>query len=244
MPTNPMVVTLDHFNDMRTNFQQHYFLSNCNSSFGGQDIQISWSSFYNAVHNFMTAGGCAANAVALRFVLCYDTNSNALYLRMQICTMTSAGQGTYNLVTSNCAWYVITNGSIATTTVTDLYDQNYLDNFYYCDSGTCSANTVVNLASDTSETVFVRNLVLPWGLEVQKVYTDDGQPNNATICFAAVSPGNSSPAVTYPHSIAVYLRNGNGVALLDNTTYTQPFKNKAADFGTICPPNCNVYILQ
>ncbi len=244
MPTNPMVVTLDQFNNMRTYFQQRYFLSGCNTSFGGQDIQIPWSAFSTAVHNFMSASGCVATAVALRFVLCYDPNANALYLRMQICTMAPSGTpNTYNLNTGTCAWYSISDAGLATTTVTDLYDQNYLDYFYYCDSPVCDPSTSINLASDTGATTYVRNVVFPWGQEVQKVFADDGLPTNASICFAAGSYSKVSPSLADPHTLAIYLRDKNGTPLLDNVPYNQPFKNKAADVGTLCPPHCDMYIL-
>ena len=133
---NPMVITLNHFETMQKNFQQHYFLANCNSDFGGQDIQVPWDSFALAVQNFIKSSKASPDTVAMRFVLCYDTANNALFLRMQICTMTATSDpNTFNLDTTNCAWYTIEDGSLAPTAITDLFDQNYVDNFYYCDKG-------------------------------------------------------------------------------------------------------------
>ncbi len=244
MPTNPMVVNLTQFNTMRTQFQQHYFLANCGTGFGGQDIQISVSSLITAVQAYMAASGTAANNVALRFVLCYDTSTSALYLRLQICAMTATSDPKkYDLVATNCAWYKIQGTSITTTTVTDLYDQNYLNSFYYTSSGTCSSSTAVHLSSDSSATIFVRNVVFP-GSELLSIYSDNGNPQGAKICFASISyaANNPSPAVAYPHSLAIYLRDSSGTALLDDTTYTQDFKMKAGDYATTCPPHCNVYI--
>ena len=246
MPTNPMVVTLTQYNTMRSSFQSHYYLSNCVSNFGGQDLQISWASLNTAVQNFINSSGAAVGTVALRFVLCYDTGGNALYLRLQICKLTATGDpNTFDLDTTNCAWYKIQGTTLSSSNVTDLYDQNYLDNFYYCDSVNCNPNTLVNLASDTGEVTFVRNLVFPWTQEIQKIDTDNGNPQACKICFASISyaAGNPSPAVAYPHSLAIYMRNGSGTALLDDRTYAQEFKMKAGDAGTLCPPHCSVYIL-
>jgi len=242
---NPMVVNLTQYNTMRTTFQAHYFLSNCGTGFGGQDIQISWSTFSGYVQAFITATGATASTVALRFVLCYDTGNAELYLRLQICTMTATNDpDIFDLDTTNCAWYKIQGTSMTSSNVTNLYDQDYLDNFYYCASGTCNPNALVNLASDTGAVTYVRNVVFPWTQEVLEIDTDNGNPQGCKVCFAAISyaAGNASPAVAYPHSLAVYMRKSDGTVLLDDTTYLREFKRKAGDFGTPCPPHCNVYI--
>ncbi len=238
-----MVITLEHFDKMRAHFKHHYFLSGCNSKFGGQDIQVPWSSFALVVENFIKSTGAAPGTVALRFVLCYDTNKNALFLRMQICTMTPSGQPrTFDLDTTNAAWYTIEDGSLAPTAITDLFDQNYLDNFYYCDTGVCDPNTLVNLASDTAGAVFVRNLVFPWIQEVRKIFVDNGAPAGAILNFAAGSHDKTSPVLAHPHTLLVYLRQKDGTQMLDNVVYDLEFQMKAGDVGTLCPPNCGVYI--
>ena len=242
---NPMVITLDHFNTMRENFKQHYFLSKCNSNFGGQDIQIPWMSFSLVVENFIKSTQIKPDTVALRFVLCYDSMKNELYLRLQICTMVPiAGKpNAFNLDTKNCAWYTIANGSIAPTGVIDPYDQNYLNNFYYCDANICSPDSLVNLASDTGAEKFVRNLVFPWTEEIQKLHIDNGSPTNATICFAAGSHDKSSPVLDHPHALVIYLRKYDSTPLLDNKEYPLEFQMKAGDMGTLCPTFCGVYVL-
>ena len=242
---NPMVITLDHFNTMRENFKQHYFLSQCNANFGGQDIQIPWPSFALAVQNFIQDTHANPNNVALRFVLCYDTQKNELYLRLQICTMIASAKqpNTFILDTTKCAWYTIANGSIAPTGVTDLFDQNYLNSFYYCEANICSPASLINLASDKDATRFVRNIVFPWTAELEKIYNDNGTPPNASVCFAAASEVKGSPVVTYPHTLAIYLRQGDGTMMIDNKEYPVEFKMKAGDMGTLCPSVCAVYVL-
>ena len=244
MPQNPMVITLEHFDKMRAHFKNHYFLSGCNSNFGGQDIQVPWSSFSLVVQNFIKSTGAAPDTVAMRFVLCYDTNKNALFLRMQICTMVATGQpDTFDLDTTNAAWYTIEDGSLAPTAITDLFDQNYLNNFYYCDTGVCNPNTLVNLASDTAGAVFVRNLVFPWTKEIQKIHVDNSTPANAIINFAAGSHDKTSAVLAHPHTLLIYLRKHDGTPMLDNVVYNLEFQMKAGNYATLCPPTCGVYIL-
>ena len=101
----------------------------------------------------------------------------------------------------------------------------------------------MNLASDTSAAIFVRNLVFPWTQELQKINTDNGSPSNAIICFAAASHDNTSPVVDHPHALAIYLRKHDGTALMDDKEYALEFQMKAGDMGSLCPSNCGVYIL-
>ena len=242
---NPMVITLDHFNKLREHFKQHYFLSNCNANFGGQDIQIPWNSFAFIVQNFIASTQAKPDRVAFRFVHCFDSQKNELYLRLQLCTMVQdpAKPTYFKLDTTKCEWYTIEDGSIAPTGVTDLYDQNYLNNFYYCEADICSVTTLVNLASDKDATKFVRNQVFPWTQELYCLFTDNSNPQNTTICFAAGAHEGASPAVKYPHNLVIYLRQKDGTPLMDNTIYNLEFQMKAADYSTLCPSVCNVYIL-
>lgn len=237
---NPMVVNLDAFNAGRNNFRQQYFLDQCNTSFGGQETTVSWSAISNAVSQFIGSTGCSAETVALRFVHCYDPTMNSLYLRMQICTMEASGTpNVYNLVTDPCAWYQIYNGQLTTTTDTTLRDDNYFTYFYYCTSAPCSEETLQNLADDTS--LYVCNQVLPWSIEIQKMFSDNNGPQGAILCFAACSYAQSS-GVGFPHALYVFLRNAQGVAMIDNQTYPNAFQMKACDMGTLCPAHCDVYV--
>jgi len=241
--SNPMAVSLDNYNAGRTGFTQHYFLDECNTDFGGQDIQLSWSSFASAVTNFISANDVEADTVALRFVYCYDTTGNALYLRLQICTMMPDPKlpNTYDLVASPCAWYAIENGNITATTDTDLFDQAYLSYFYYCSAVICSEGNLINLASDTAATTYARTVVLPWSAEILQMYLDNSSPDNAILCFAACA-FQASSVCTYPHTLVLYLIDGSGNTLMDNSVVSG-FEMKGADMGTTCPEICNVYVL-
>lgn len=244
---NPMVITLDHFNLMRENFKRHYFLSQCNPNFGGQEIQVPWNAFSLAVFNFISANSVDPNAVAIRFVHCYDVSGNVLYERMQILTMTPV-QGhphMFKLVDSPCEWYKLVNGTIVPTTDTALFDQDYLNYFYYCTALlNCTPSSLENLAKDEPATKYARTVTMPWGLEISKLFTDNGSPQNATLCIDAVCHLTIlPPAAHFQHGLALYLRNADGTPMLDNKTGSAPFYYKAADYGTMCPPDCSKYIL-
>lgn len=239
--SDPRVVDLSTFNTRRSNFQAHYFLSNCNTSFGGQDFGVNWDDFATLVNSFATDNNISISDVALRFVLCYDATANVLFLRVQICSMTASGTpGTYNLVTTPSAWFALKNGSITTTTDTSLSDSTYMNNFYYCGTTPCSSGSSELLANNT---IYVKNLVFPWESEILAMYQDNSSPSSATLNFAATSYVRASGTdVQYPHDLVLYLKNSSGTALLDNTTYAATFENKGADYGTMCPSYCNVYI--
>lgn len=244
---NPMVITLDHFNKMRDHFKKHYFLSNCNVNFGGQEIQVPWNSFSLAIHNFINANNVPPHTVAIRFVHCYDVKLNVLYLRMQILTMSPvAGQPrTFALNDRPCAWYKLANGTIVPTSDTALFDQDYLNYFYYCDSHQCSPATLHNLAADQGGVLYARTVTMPWGQELSQLYADNGSPANATLCLDAASRMSLvPPSVKFEHSIVLYLRKHDGTPMLDNNPGGLPFHNKGADMGTMCPPYCGVYILR
>src|SRR4051812_31104453 len=112
-PNNPMVVTLDQFDQMRDSFKAHYFLSQCDVNFGGQEIQVSWDSFSLAIYNFTSTYKVAESSVVVRFVHCYDVTNSVLYLRMQILTMDPTRDPyIYTLNDSVCDWYELSNGVI------------------------------------------------------------------------------------------------------------------------------------
>jgi hypothetical protein len=76
------------------------------------------------------------------------------------------------------------------------------------------------------------------------MYLQNGSPANASVCFGACSFATAGLGpVMFPHGMVIYLKNSNGEALLNNENYIVVFENKGCDVGTVCPPNCNVYIL-
>ena len=244
-PDELMAFTLNQFELQRRNFKSHYFLKDCNPNFGGQEVQVPWNSFSLAIHNFVTANKVNPEEVAIRFVICYNPKNNVLYLRMQILPMAPV-EGEpfmFKLIESPCAWYELSNSTIVPTTNTDLFDAEYLNYFYYCAADQCSTDTAQNLAEDKDAVLYARTIVMPWQIEFYKLYVENESPSNATLCLDAGSLQSLDSKIEYQHSIIGYLRAEDGTPLLDNGAYKMAFVKKAANLGTSCPPNCNLYIL-
>lgn len=243
--TDPREITLHEYNEGRTHFDNHYYvlLNNEPVTFYGKDFHIAWADLENAVDNFCNTYSKNAEDVAIRLVHCYNTAQQAIYMRMQVCTMTEPGAGglppnEQALITTDCTWYSIGEGMIQLTTDNNLSDTDYLNSFYYTDNEGISYQKL----SDGPDT-YVKNLVYPWASEILAMYEANNSPMNAMIHFAACSYIESPTLsnVTWPHGNVLYL-SVNDVPLLDNEDWMVIFENKGADSATLCPPNCGVYI--
>ncbi|MES2703440.1 MAG: hypothetical protein V4649_12425 [Bacteroidota bacterium] len=240
---NPMAVTLSQFKQAQADFQAHYFLADCGTNFGGQSITLSWSALQTEVTAYMNATGARADEVALRFVICFDGQN--LYLRMEICSMVYQSPNNYSLDSSQSSWFAINANGLNPTNDTDLFNVTYLSDFYYCDAVQCSAASLEQLSSDTAELKYVRNIVMPWGLEILLMY--NANPTAAYITFNAASfykgGASGSPGVDWPHVLVLYLENENNEVLMDDKGYTDSFAMKGCDMGSLCPATCNACII-
>lgn len=245
--SDPRVISLEAYENGRANFDLHYYYTMAQSSFGGQVIEIPWNDLQTAVDNFVSTAAVPENEVALRFVHCFDTATESLYLRLQICQMVQSETPpppgalmVYDIVTTNAVWYKIGEGTLTPAINQSLLGMEYLNNFYYKTEPQAAVMEQLTEGPDK----YVKNLVLPWAQEVQLMYMENGSPENAGIHFAACSYTESREYsnVLWPHGMVIYLSNSSGEAMLDNDTYVSIFHNKGADMSTLCPPNCNVYI--
>lgn len=237
-----LAVSLTQFNSATADFTAHYALDQCGNGFGGTDIQVPWSDFAAAVNDFIAVNKIRdSKTVALRFVHCYDGTD--LYLRLQILTMTlRQGSNIYDLndtPPSPVAWYRIDQNGINSTTDTELEDTSYLENFYYSSTVPCDAASQERLAGDGG-TKFARNFVLAWGLQVSNLDGDNGNPQGASVNFAASAFFNSNLNL-YQHCCIIYLREANGTALLNDVIGPVKYEGKGCDMATMCPPTCHVY---
>lgn len=245
---DPRVISLQDYIDGRANFSLHYYYTSAQASFGGQVIEIPWGPLNDAVQQYMDATETSAEDVAMRFVHCFDPGpAGELYLRLQICKLVPTAdppppgvEQVFLLDTTDATWYSINNGSLEPTDNQDLYGTEYLNNFYYKFEPQAQEMEVLAAGPDK----YVKNLVLPWGDEILKVYQQNGSPANANINFAACSyistPEHAN--VEWPHGMVIFLSNNQGEPYLDNNNYISIFHNKGADYGSLCPPNCNVYL--
>lgn len=242
------VIDLAQFDNGRDDFEAHYCLSNYDTNFGGQDFKVSWDDFYTCIDDYSTNNNIPESEIAIRLVICYDTSNNILYLRMQLCKLVSTtdkshGRDIYDLDTQDVDWYELREDDVSTTTTTDLSDSDYLDYFYYSSTPLPTTDPLEKLADGTTNE-YVENTTFPWS-QILDMYEDNGSPDDVYLHFASCSytevySGDSG--VTWPHMLVLYLSDESG-NLLDNIADpTDIFLNKGADFATLCPPNCNIYI--
>ncbi|MCB0700028.1 MAG: hypothetical protein H6551_00365 [Chitinophagales bacterium] len=244
--TDPRVISLQEYTDGRANFDLHYYYTSAEAAFGGKVNDAQWDDLQNAVDNYCSTAGVPHAEVALRFVHCFDPVPGNMYQRLQICRMvpqppSGSNEEIFDLDTTDAQWYEIKDGAFNPTPDDDLYGQDYLNDFYYkVEPQTMEMEQLV-LGPDK----YVKNLVFPWENEVLRMYAENGSPASAGIHFAACSytaeyPGYAN--VDWPHGMVIYLSDSNGQPYLNNEDYITIFHNKGADMGTLCPPNCGVYI--
>lgn len=247
--SDPRVISLDMYNEGRDNFTLHYYYTSAEASFGGQVIDIPWDNLQTAVDDYAGQTGTEPVDIALRFVHCFESGpAGHLYLRVQICKMVESAappppgaSKVYDLDTTGSLWYEIKNSMIHPTPDETLEGQVYLNEMYYKKE---PQDTELQQLV-TGPTKFVKNLVMPWGQEILQMYASNGTPENAGVNFAACSYMTSPERanVAWPHGMVIYLSDSAGVPMLDNDDYISLFHNKGADYASLCPPNCNVYIL-
>lgn len=245
---DPRVIDLQEYYDGRDNFHLHYYYTSAEAAFGGQVVDIPWSGLQQAVEQYITATSTQPDDVALRFVHCFEpAPAGHLFLRMQICKLVPSQEPpppgasqVYNLDTTGSMWYELKNGAINPTSDEALEGIVYLENFYY---KTEPQSAEMQCLIDGPDK-YVKNLVLPWGLEILEMYMQNGQPDGGGVHFAACSYTTTPEYanVMWPHGMVIYLSNSEGVPLLDNGNYLTIFHNKGADMSTLCPPHCGVYI--
>ncbi len=245
---DPRVIDLQEYYDGRDNFHLHYYFTTTEAAFGGQVIDVQWADLQNAVNQYMAATGKLPEDVALRFVHCFEpAPAGHLYLRMQVCSLVASqvppppgGSQVYDLDTTGSLWFELKHGAVTPTTDESLEGIEYLQNFYYkIDPQSQEMECLID-----GPTKYVKNLVLPWGMEILQMYIQNGSPEGGGIHFASCSY-TTTPAyanVMWPHGMVIYLSNSSGEPLLDNGNYLTIFHNKGADMATMCPPNCNIYI--
>lgn len=245
--TDPRAITLTEYNEGKANFEMHYFHSAEALPFGGKDFSFLWSDLENNVKNFIAQTGIPSNEVCLRFVHCFDSATESLYLRLQICKMVETpiidyGKQLYMLDDSACVWLSLKQDECVATPEHTLEDVNYLSNFYYTPVEGAQA---MECLIEGGPNKFVRNLVFPWEEEIQQMYIDNNSPSGASVNFASCSythHNEGDESVAWPHGLVIYLSDASGAKMLNDDEYISIFRNRGADVSTLCPPLCNAYL--
>lgn len=246
-PLNPMVITKDEYEIGRKNFIEHYYLEGCDCKFGGQDLEIPWQQLEEAVSSYSKEN--EIQDVALRMVYCYNPVDEEMNLRIQLCEMQESAQiaNTYNLIDDVCEWYKIEESELVACQDHNLYSNTYFNNFYYCANPPCDGANAQLLADGAAQQLYARTITFPWDMEVMQMYKDNGYPDDAKLCFGATSyvHGNSGDSnIAYPHGLVLYLKDADGYPMLNNDRDSVAiFHNKGADYATLCPKYCGIYVV-
>jgi hypothetical protein len=219
------------FLQARTDFKNNYFLENEGTDFTSEFL-VKVTDLNNIVQNC----GIETSVLGFQCIHRYDTGSAQWYQCLVCCTIAiapvSPGASAHTIAAQTTGYIMRNTAGMPSTPNTESQDPDYFDNFYYSNGQQLSANPN-----------FVQSNVMPW-TELDLLLSDNGKSwtdANLDFKFASCSFQYVLGPIDWPHNIAVCL-NENGSDLLDDTLYTETFKNKAADMGTACPPNCGVYI--
>lgn len=197
-----------------------------------------------------------ANNLLLRFIFRYDLPAANWYLTMQSCAMVherndpGISKVVYDVYESNIFHKIVNAYSpIILDTNPTHFATNYFNNFYYSTDG---GATTVNLTSDdSSHSKYVGNVLFPWDKEIKELAEDNDvyDPTESQIvrlkffsCSFQFSLPSSYAGIEWPHGVLLCI-NENGRDRLKNRDSVLSFCDLAANFGTMCPPNCFLYIV-
>ena len=193
----------------------------------------------------------------LKFIHRYDQTELKWFLTMAFCEKQTQiadpdglGRTIFPLIEKGPRYDII-DGKISLSTFADNYDTEYFD-------GVCYYDGAEYLLLNTSE--HVKHVIFPWQDEILTMINDNypsgAIPANVYMVFASCSfsceilPGGPFQtiafpfaAIRYPHGLVIYL-NEDGADRLNNDDTITTFRNRGADYSTMCPPDshCPVYI--
>src|SRR5690606_33063816 len=115
---NPMEITLADYHQGVQNFENHYYLEGSGTEFGGKDFCLPYTDIEDVIQAFEWDNDILPENVAVRFIHCFDEDTQSLYLRMQLCTMHLTGEvidghRIYALSFETCAWYNLMQDSLS-----------------------------------------------------------------------------------------------------------------------------------
>jgi hypothetical protein len=223
--------------NLKTDFLSHYSVSEEDTALQN-DLEFSWTDFKDSV-----LGALDPDETIIRFTHRYDPETTKWYLTAAQYSFDGyTGPGNYSVSGPEDLFDLNADGTITPyedgleMDGSNYYDPEYFSNVLYDDEA-------VELSTNVS------SVLISWE-ELKQLHCDNknSHPNEALfkIRFCSISPDCTSDpgyaSVTFPHTIAAYMIY-DGNALLDNSGNVPGaiFRNKAADFGSACPPTCAVY---
>jgi len=235
-----LVLSANALNAVVADFALSYYAGAVGTSFVSH-VSINWNLFKN---NILT--GIAASdfeRVAVRFIHRYQPSAMRWFLCAEVLLLKpnksyTTADGLYNVYEIDTVGnrYDINNGNMTVSTLpaNEHHDQEYFTN-------------VIDSNGALDPQVHVKSIIIPWQRELLKMYQDNALDNTANdvllkfvSCTMDCSDDLDQSYIAWPHGIAVYLTQ-QGTEHVDNNNYAVIFRNKAADFGSMCPPRCDAY---
>lgn len=256
-PINPRVVNKDKLENSMTDFDDNY------KAIGGVPlrnvkIKVLWNKLKTFVENFMHQNNLNNDEVAMQFIHCLQ-NTDQYYTVLRLRKFDPL-TGNYAMLSNPTpeAWFQLDanitdgiqaldqNDSIVQGIITKNYcNEAYQNGVYYHQSG-----VGVNIGQDVElKKSYVRSLIFPWHAEIETLYDQNESVhyNITHVVFCSYTqdlsgqPNRSN--IDWPHGMVAYMVKNNTHDMLDDNNYITVFANKAADYASLCPPNCTKYTL-
>jgi len=248
----PLVLNKSMNDEGRDSFAYSYRDNNSSQDFL-KDLSVNWQTFSNEVLALNQNNPVPLDRLALKFIHRYNENTKRWYVTVQLCeiygsplpdTDYARRHESYLLISRDTYFTINDDGTISEDGDTGLggateakYGINYFDNIYY------GMNKVVVGKN-------VQSITFSWFV-LQKLHADNCNPNRPddslfSIVFSSSSYRAALPSkntfVEYPHCVTAYM-SYDGIDCLDLDTITLgKFGNKAANFNTLCPKRCGIFL--
>lgn len=211
-------------------------------------VSILFQELQDKVALFLRSSKIAEDEVACRFIHRFDLAAKAWYPCLEFNKMVSLGttdafgRFEYALTPYPAMRFDLLNG-ITGSTLQGLYDPNYFNNLFFKDPAAPQP-----VAKPLTYGVDVQSVVLPWMREILRLCQQNNLENvpGARLVIQSIAMPPAHPGDTrtsLPHTIAMYMRDAQGLDRLGLRTDNKVFHNQAADVGTACPTNCSKYLM-
>lgn len=249
-------ITRDQLTEAQSNFRKYY-----RADYDGADattsfidvFEVDWPTLKNVIESdCIGQDGITVNNLALRFIHRYDHANGAWYLTMQCCKMQNEREQDplgfiCDVVATNIFYKLIdAKTTINTDSPIGHFASDYFTRFHN-NFGIPGRLSDI----DGANASYVGNLVLPWKKEILELADDNGVATPAAgdvvrlkfmSCSFEADPGGIYAKVNWPHGLVLCM-NKNGRDLLRNNDSVISYTNLGANYGTMCPPHPNIYII-
>ncbi len=187
-----------------------------------------------------------------------DGSHGEYYLLAEMCKKSNEQNKIWDLTTLN-KWITLKqNGDITLIAGNDINEaledrDNYKNHVYYYSAGGTSTTPKQKIADDTNDpTIYIKSVSFPWLSEIFQMCSNNqpqgGNRDVTKIGFTAYTvhiDNTSVSLINKPHGLAIYaigkIDGGAEEEFINDDDYVTLLYNKAANFATLCEPNCATY---